>query len=107
MIPTIEERVTCGAEWLDEASPGWERLVDLGRFSIGSTSGECLLCQVSRLANFSHALAWAEIRGMTLRVNWAFAGEPAGGWRSLDDAWTSLIKERFASGLLSDEATDA
>lgn len=107
---TINGRVALGAAYLDEHEPGWERRVDLAALDI-QHGCRCILGQVvprprTNAGGYFHYLRehglsdmWAAARGFTF-LDW----EPK-DWDALEGAWISLIKERFASGLLSDEAT--
>jgi hypothetical protein len=104
MAASFESRVARGAAWLDVHERGWERRVDLATLSLTSDC-RCVLGQVRGDYHVS-------VEGERPEFYWALAHGFMGGvdddnrtcWVLLDEAWISLIKERFASGLLSDEA---
>jgi hypothetical protein len=108
---TPEQRVANGAAWLDEDRPGWESKIDLARLDIASGI-DCICGQVfADLASSDHwmsgyfavvgrlppllAAAWVEQRGF-------YDSDPETRYQ-LRHFWTLLIKERFSSGLLSDQ----
>lgn len=111
MDETVETRVARGAAWLDSVHPGWERRIDLASLDLAS-SCRCVIGQLfGDFDDFTFEVVLPAVND--LLISRAFSSEhgfslpfdlrsPA-AWRALDDAWTSLIKERFASGLLSDE----
>lgn len=113
---TFEARVARGAAWLDEVQPGWERRIDLSKLELRSAC-RCVLGQLygtfSESAFFyrhgDYTYEWSESIpfGFILPLEkdtdgveyWSDAEYPR-----LDEAWISLIKERFDTGTLSDEA---
>ena len=86
-------RVTSGAEWLDEEVPGWERLVDLSILDITDPSS-CICGQVlkggwdSLLYEYHKLGSWMSGHGFLF-------GEDT-------DQWVALIKDRFDTGAFSD-----
>lgn len=123
MSDTVEARVARGAAWLDSVHPGWERRIDLASLDLADGC-RCVLGQLATaavrlpLTGFSAvldvieaALAYDFEADYDHSDHWAYAhGFLVGGpddpavWAALDDAWIALIKERFATGTLSDEA---
>lgn len=110
MSDSIEARVARGAAWLDENHPGWERRIDLADLQL-SSSCRCVLGQL--FGDFHDAPVSLEPYTEPFG-NWAQAcGFTCGAWsehvvlqdefKMLDEAWIALLKERFDSGLLSDE----
>lgn len=128
-MTAIEERVTRGAEFLDTNYPGWERVIDVGALDLEDTT-QCVLGQIGRHIGVSMGCHVNDdgvvgddhdaMSGFTLMAlqHGHFGDETFGAYgfdlavsdygrsvfANLDDAWISLIKERFASGTLSDEA---
>lgn len=108
------ERVARGAAWLDERFPGWERKIDLGILDI--SDAECCVCaQVIPKELVEAVVAEAAHRGRFFSYPSGYtAVATANGGTNLarhgfvfsqdQDAWVALIKERFASGHLSDVA---
>ena len=104
--PTINERVTRGAVILDAKKPGWEREIDLASLEL-SDSCHCILGQL-----YGHYCDGVDILetvdGKWTGVEVATAGfitypsEHISAYAKLDEAWISLIKERFDTGALSD-----
>lgn len=97
MSDSVEARVARGAAWLDEKVPGWERRIDLGVLDIGS----CRVCMVGQLSPPWH-LADAGLNLWSAgfaSVSWPWEDNPEVD--ALNDAWRSLIKERFDTGNLS------
>lgn len=106
------KEVAAGAAWLDENFPGWEREIDLGTLDINHCHA-CIcgqgLRKVARIAGaysgYDYAkslhglnpIRWAADHGFTLPDG------DEGDWIELEQTWRELIKERFSSGLLSDE----
>lgn len=124
-------RVARGAEVMDREVPGWERGIDLGRLDILSPH-DCIVGQTAVLAVEGYGttvLRWAEAAGVPVwsplsAYRWArrcgFTSDTLAqsrttrpeGWdpddaTQVEAAWIGLIKERFASGLLSDQAEGA
>lgn len=120
MYGIVEERVAAGAEWLDANEPGWERRVDLASLELHNAC-RCVLGQVFN--DRAEAVQQGD-NPQCVETGWDYAldivrmpstaplgfsifsgGQGAAEqWAALDEAWISLIKERFASGLLSDES---
>ncbi len=108
MTDTIEQRVAAGAAWLDEHEPGWERRIDLATLDLAS-SCRCVLGQLfaGKVSAHGSGYFWALDQGLEGTEELGFCAplvEDHRDWPSLDEAWIALIKERFACGLLSDEA---
>ena len=103
---TINERVTRGAAILDQKKPGWEREIDLASLEL-SDSCHCVLGQI-----YGHYCDGVDILGVfngrCTGMSVAEAGfitypsEHISAYAKLDEAWISLIKERFDTGALSD-----
>lgn len=101
--------VAAGAAWLDENFPGWERKIDLGTFKLSSCQ-ECVLGQALReQARTERKYTGGFDYGYSMRDD---KSVDPGDWviqhgfaASIKDErlWRELIKERFSSGLLSDE----
>lgn len=107
----IEARVARGAAWLDENEPGWERRIDLAKLNLGDGC-RCVIGQVMQEGDYAatmrrlrrgdpHSCVWPVAHGFN--VDLEDDGFRYALYRALDEAWTALLKERFASGLLSDE----
>jgi hypothetical protein len=98
--------VAAGAAWLDQVAPGWERKVDLSVLDL-TDPFQCICGQVVPLAPYVEGLwhtggygdvsEWIHAQGSHLHIFHLGFVLPAD-----QDAWVSLIKERFDSGLLSD-----
>lgn len=114
-MDTVEARVARGAAWLDEHEPGWERRIDLALLAL-KDSCRCVLGQVfvDDAASWSwyedgfdyavtHMTIDAVSAGFDIRKGLTKA-EQARLYAELDEVWISLIKERFDTGNLSDEA---
>lgn len=102
-----EARVARGAAWLDENRQGWERQIDLASLDL-SNGCRCILGQLFSGDQDQTGYGKAMERFPDLdadanpyRHGFVDFGRTANS--ILDEAWISLIKERFASGLLSDE----
>jgi hypothetical protein len=119
--------VARGAAWLDMVHPGWERKIDLARLELRDEC-RCVLGQLCTIGTEDEAQkngtmgyklvtdvvwdAWGAIDGSprTWAVDNGFNIDYRpriihdAEFSALDEAWIALIKERFASGLLSDEA---
>jgi hypothetical protein len=105
-----EAEVARGAAWLDEVAPGWERKIDLSVLNLDSCR-QCVCGQV-----FAEQIGWCD--GFRFALNemaddWALSSQLGFSLGSIDDwdkwddlgqAWVHLIKERFDSGTLSDQA---
>jgi hypothetical protein len=113
MSDTIEARVARGAAWLDSVHPGWERRIDLSTLDL-ALGCRCVLGQIWADKATAHqtGFGWArkllpddEESLVTPATAHGFAGVGTREVRALDEAWIALLKERFASGLLSDEAS--
>ena len=115
----LDRCVERGAAWLDKVRPGWEREVDLAllEMSLGcrcilghitgftdrQMDGLCLhetgyglVTSVIEAAGFDGDL-WARRHGFDA---------PSGvEFDALEEAWISLVKDRFDSGDLSDSAS--
>ena len=83
--------VVAGAAWLDENEPGWERRVDTSLLNIDDPA-QCICGQI--LKN-----GWSGVNTYSSewKQNHGFLDGPDG------DQWITLIKERFDSGILSDD----
>lgn len=125
---TVEARVAQGAAWLDTNFPGWERVIDLATLDLAD-GGVCILGQIGAHIGVSmgcYVNAKGRIfgspgsneyqDGFSLLVDqlpdWSRkfgflrdfdSPNYDSAYAELDAAWTSLIKERFGSGTLSDE----
>ena len=97
------ERVARGAAYMDENYPGWERKINLSVLDI--TDGEVCICGqavtsqlipqgFTRVCN-DFVSKFAD-RGANMLWEHGFIEGKDG------DAWVTLIKERFDTGLLSD-----
>lgn len=100
------EQVTAGAAWLDENYPGWERKIDLGSLDLRSCSN-CVCGQslrdLAETLNYANGYYYAfKSRGFQWAVDHGFAVSIRDGWDELERLWVELIKERFATGNLSD-----
>jgi len=102
-VASIAERVAAGAAWLDERKPGWERKIDLAALQI-KLPCRCVLGQV-----FAGGREWGRNGWGYARREWPEANPAALGFAAvdadypaLDEAWITLLKERFSSGALSD-----
>lgn len=104
---TPDERAANGAALLDRKFPGWERRVDLGRLDMSSgvplsdtSGGACIVCQVTGCI-FDHGVDVLDLDydGELYRLGFL---APDGGYPELDEAWVQLLKERWATGALSD-----
>ena len=96
------ERVVRGAAYMDENYPGWERKVDTGILDIEDPSS-CICGQV--VPRMNHFGGWSVVNDdlekkypedLNAIIDYGFTHKGDG------DAWVSLIKERFDTGLLSD-----
>lgn len=119
------EKVTLGAEWLDKHFPGWEREINLGTLNLNDCTA-CICGQSLRKFVGDDTYANYLIGGIFSGYDFALAAEfsnvgefwarrdMAQRWaidhgfypddkNKVEEAWVALIKERFASGLLSDE----
>lgn len=98
--------VTAGAAWLDENFPGWERKIDLGSLDLRSCS-ECMCGQNLRdlarelgmLSGYDYVSRWYGFR-WTQEHGFSLLFDE--DWDELERLWVELIKERFATGNLSD-----
>ena len=104
----IDIAVTEGASLLDQYRPGWERLLDLSILDL-SDEYKCVLGQL-------YGEYWNGCHAVPVLDNAAEFGfdipEPSGRcvkpissaewYHQLDQAWISLIKNRFDTGKLSD-----
>ncbi len=107
---SIEQRVAKGAAFLDGRYPGWERRINLGTLNLAlgdydeSTEGGCIVCQVTR-GEFWRGASRLDVPSV---IGYGFCATPLGEvdapqqYAALDEAWISLIKERFDTGNLSD-----
>lgn len=103
---SIEERVARGAAWLDETLPGWERRIDLAQLNLANAC-RCVLGQIS--GDYWSA-PWPRTEMDNRHYGFVCGAPPedqtiSEAYSELDEAWISLIKERFASGTLSDEVS--
>jgi hypothetical protein len=121
------EKVTNGASWFDKAHPGWERKIDLSELDM-SNGCHCIWGQnVDRVwvmaDDFSAMIPidgyFSALRFMSEGTDFLTAGrwmidhgfalpssndpEDLNDFAVLDEVWTDLIKERFNSGILSDQ----
>lgn len=97
---TIEERVAAGAEFLDEAVPGWELKINLEKLDLGS----CDVCMIGQLfQDFGAGIVglfgdrWivpAQVFGFM-----AFHTAKPEEYDALDVEWTRVIKERLDAGI--------
>lgn len=100
------KEVAAGAQWLDENFPGWEREIDLGNLRLSSCT-DCILGQSLRrfvtteLDGFQYGYLVAHRQGLAQEPHWV--SQHGFAARAVDEAlWVELIKERFATGNLSD-----
>lgn len=70
MNSTLAERVTRGAEWLDQIKPGWAGLIDQDRLDMDS-GHRCVLGQVfdseAKRDEYWHGYSWASSLGFEIR----------------------------------------
>jgi hypothetical protein len=103
-MESVKVRVARGAEWLDKEVPGWEEQIDLSTLDLAD-SCQCILGQVYR--NVAKACCWdGYIHGKNhLCLNTFELGFTTFGsdydWALLDQAWITLIKDRFDRGDLN------
>lgn len=116
----LNECVARGAEWLDTVHPGWERRIDLANLELSVTC-RCVLGQIFKpdsseeLRDFR--TGWSALRAVAhghydsefCEPDWELWITRHGFERfadvtydELDEAWIAVVKERFASGNLSD-----
>lgn len=115
MTDSIEARVARGAAWLDENEPGWERRVEVNELRM-KDGCRCVLGYVFREdaqegAYGNDGFNYAVESNRYLYDHTAELGfdcycseDSEYGYAALSKAWMALLKERFASGTLSDEA---
>lgn len=93
----IAARVARGAAWLDENMPGWEQKVDLAKLDLYN----CLQCILGQVSN----VRFGYLRiVLSMGEDWAILhgfNDHCGNMSLLNEAWTTLIKERFDTGNLS------
>jgi hypothetical protein len=98
-MATINERVAYGAAVLDQKSPGWESQIDLSKLDLND-SCRCVLGQIYG-HYFDGLMVLDKGSGGSMGFN-IYASESPNRFADLDEAWISLIKERFDTGALSD-----
>jgi hypothetical protein len=91
---TIAGRVKAGAHYLDRATPGWYREVDLDQLSMVKTD-RCVLAQLDGgyyrgLDRFGDALEVVETLGFTTD------GSDDAEWDTLTAYWVAEIRRRLA-----------
>lgn len=108
MMDSVEARVARGAALLDEKRPGWERKIDLAVFAlddgckcvVGQLFGDYIdgigLLGCPGPWNTALDLEWERRHGFLTSYGESWS------WEELEEAWASLLKERFDSGNLSD-----
>ena len=94
-MPTLEERVQAGAEYLDEIRPGWEEEVNTDHLQLNN----CLDCVLGQLfGDFDEALAELDItegdaKSMGFLLS-EFRNFEEEDYPELTDIWRDLIKKR-------------
>lgn len=94
MSTSVAERVTAGAEWLDEHEPGWVERISVDRLDIANPF-DCVLGQL--YGNYWGAplnLFNDEDEGSMRAAVLGFSGEE---FDLLTVEWRALIKERVAA----------
>ena len=111
-------RVAAGAEWLDTVAPGWERKLDLGTLDLKSTTqcvcGQLFMTPVVEMLRLEDSQAkFGSGYGFVLYFAWKADPDNFGAWiashgfgTGTGDAWVALVKDRFDTGLLSDETLE-
>ena len=102
-VLTHEECVTQAAEWLDNHHPGWERKIDLSTLDIldpcNCILGQTLKGLVGCIPGYTIGMDQIINKGGDHYPNFVVAFVSA----RCEPIWAELIKERFNSGILSDE----
>ena len=103
--------VAAGAAWLDENWPGWEREIDLGSLDVAGSCEQCILGQsLRRFVNDRWENGWTygnyvmdsqKYAGFLSPEDWADINDSTCNGRN-EPFWVELVKERFATGNLSD-----
>ena len=105
---TINERVAKGAAILDAKKPGWERQIDIASLQLAD-SCHCVLGQLyGHYFDGLDAIKLLHDPALIPGTSGAGAGfntyphEGMTVFADLDEAWISLVKERFDTGAFSD-----
>ena len=92
------ERVARGAAYMDENYPGWERKINLEILNVASPNS-CICGQA--VWGVGYSTGWGVVNKDLMRRG-MLSGDYGFSCPEDGDAWVSLIKERFDTGLLSD-----